>query len=212
MTDFPDDLGLDSIFVLDADSWAPRKALFRLAHEALAERGVALTPQRLYRALRARGFRESTRRGVAGFHGFYVVDELAEAPRFVPEHSAASYRRGDRSPEAKRARRRETTPAQRHGAEPLTLADSVLDELTPAHFRRVALDLREMNRSRDERRADRMAARRAAGELEALIDRHYPDDAPAAMLRELRDLRERAGHIAPGQQLATPGTPVGPGR
>ena len=99
-----DTAGLEAVFTLDPDAWAPRKALFRIAHEYLEPLGEPITPQELYALLRLRGFRESTRRGVHGFHGFRVPPEAAEAPRLVPEHSATSYRAGDRSPAARKAR------------------------------------------------------------------------------------------------------------
>lgn len=198
MTDAPDDLGLDDVFVLDPEGWAPRKALYRIAYDALAERGVPLTPQRLYRALRSRGFRESTRRGVAGFHGFYVSDETARAPRLVPEHSASSYRRGDRSPEARAARKRQEQ-ARRVGralaaerAKPLALAGHVVDEFTPVAVVDAAIRVSVMDAERNRRRASRLANRRAAGVLEDMVARVYgADDAdtPRDLAARIRDLR-----------------------
>ncbi|WP_169077558.1 hypothetical protein [Microcella alkalica] len=107
--------GLSRLFDLDPDGWAPRKALYRLAVAG----GYPYSDRAFFELLRRRGFRESTRRGVAGFHGFRVSPALAAAPRLVPQHSAASYRRGDRSREAREARRLQRQVAELYRDDPL---------------------------------------------------------------------------------------------
>lgn len=131
MPDHPDTAGLEHIFDLDPAGWAPTVALHRVASEYLAAYGTTISSQQLTRLLKRRGFVQTTRRGRSGFRGFAVSAELAaQRGRFVPEHSEASYRRGDRSPEAKRAKlaaesRRDSMFRQQYGAE--------FDVFTPAH-------------------------------------------------------------------------------
>ncbi|WIE70797.1 hypothetical protein [Curtobacterium sp. MCJR17_020] len=96
--------GLDRIFDLEPEAWAPRTAIYRVAAAALPDTARPFTSRELFDLLRTRGFREAKRRGVRGFVGIRVPDDVATLPALVPEHSASSYRhRGDRSEAAKRA-------------------------------------------------------------------------------------------------------------
>jgi hypothetical protein len=97
--------GLGAVFDLDPDAWAPRKAVYAVA-VAWAESSGRRVPtnREVIAALRARGFEESKRRGVVGFRGIRVTDELAAAPRLsrVPG-TATAWRQGDRSPASREA-------------------------------------------------------------------------------------------------------------
>lgn len=109
--------GLARVFTLDDSAWTPRKALYRAFVEWLQAHHPlqvgAISDRQLYALLRARGFTESTRRGVTGFRGLRVPTELHDQPRLVPDHSRASYRRGDRSPEAVELRAQEVYERRR---------------------------------------------------------------------------------------------------
>jgi hypothetical protein len=109
-TTTPDTAGLEQLLDFDPDAWSPRPAVFRQASTAIPSSARQLTAPELYGILRARGFRETKRRGILGFVGIRVSPEHLDAPALVPEHSASSYRnRGDRSPEARRALRHDRT-------------------------------------------------------------------------------------------------------
>lgn len=99
--------GLADIFDLDPAAWAPRPAIYRIAYEYTSRTGPGITSRELFAILRARGFRDSKRKGVNGFVGIRVPESIASLPALVPEHSASSYRRGDRSTEARHARARQ---------------------------------------------------------------------------------------------------------
>lgn len=103
--------GLHRAFTLDPDGWAPRTVLFRQFiawQDRVYPNHVGLVSDRkLYLILRARGFRESRRNGIDGFHGFANDPELAALGRLVLDYSASRYRRGDRSPDSTHLRRTE---------------------------------------------------------------------------------------------------------
>lgn len=89
---------LAEVFVLDPDAWAPATALRRLAADYLADRGrPPLSTQQLNRDLERRGLSRTTRKGVRGYRGIYVVPELAAAGRLaVGPGAAAAARRAER--------------------------------------------------------------------------------------------------------------------
>jgi hypothetical protein len=95
----------EMVFSVDPEAWAPRAALHRQAVEFAEYTGSRVpSPQQVYAALRARRFPEAKRRGVWGFKGLLVSDELAAANRLVTAGTAAAYyRRGDRSDSAREA-------------------------------------------------------------------------------------------------------------
>lgn len=97
------DLGM--VFTIDLDAWAPRPAVYRAAVEFAEDYGFRIPgSQQVFKALRARGFTETKRRGTWGFVGIDVPNRLREAPRLVPaEGTASSYYRGDRTDAAKEA-------------------------------------------------------------------------------------------------------------
>lgn len=96
---------LDMVFTIDLDAWAPRPAVYRAAVEFAENYGFRIPgSQQVFKALRARGFTETKRRGTWGFVGIDVPNRLREAPRLVPaEGTASSYYRGDRTDAAKEA-------------------------------------------------------------------------------------------------------------
>ncbi|WP_295790901.1 HNH endonuclease signature motif containing protein [uncultured Microbacterium sp.] len=83
----------------DPAAFAPRPAVYRVAVAWAESTGrPAPSNREVYAALRARGLREVTRRGVPGFVGVTVPAELAAMPRLarVPG-TASAWRQGDRS-------------------------------------------------------------------------------------------------------------------
>lgn len=200
----PDTTGLDDIFILSPDAWSPRKAIFRVAHDHLAQRGVTLTPQELYKLLRARNLTETRRPGKGwGFVGIAVPGELATAPRLVPEHSAASYRRGDRAPEAIAARKREKLHklfASDPTNQPLTTTEGgIVDKLTSRPVLNAALD-REYRRSYKSRNWSEIGRlKREAADIERLIDQAgQGTELPEShwQVVKLRALRRRIDSLA----------------
>lgn len=184
--------GLERIFDLNPDAWSPRTAVFRAALDAMPPAGRPLTSRELFRILRERGFRESKRQGVYGFHGIQVPDALAELPALIPKHSASSYRRGDRSPEARQARHLETVTSQLQHArrQDPSSPRSTRDRFTSPEDRAAALARQDL--------ADTLGAlRREARELEHMIDRVHgpeiPEQHPDA--RKLRSLRDRISEL-----------------
>jgi len=173
--------GLDRIFDLDPAAWSPRTAIFRVAFEATPPTARPLTTHELFAALRARGFREAKRRGVRGFVGIHVPDEVAALPALVPEHSASSYRRGDRAPEAKRARRVE-------GPWRGELAASARSR---GHDRFTSPATRAAQRDHEALANQIVPLKREARALEQMIGRVYGElpehHRDARRLRELRD-------------------------
>lgn len=100
-----DTTNLDAVFDLDPDAWSPRKAVYAVAVEWSRSTGRRIpTNREVNAALRARGFTESTRKGVRGFRGIRVTDDLAAAPRIskVPG-TATAWRQGDRSTPSREA-------------------------------------------------------------------------------------------------------------
>lgn len=117
-------LDLAEVFDLaDPLAFAPRPAVYRVAVEwARASSRPVPTNREVFAALRARGFREVTRRGVRGFLGVTVSRGLAAAPRLsrVPG-TATAWDQGDRSRASREAYElREATRAMyRREGEPL---------------------------------------------------------------------------------------------
>lgn len=184
--------GLEPILDLDPAAWSPRTAVFRAALDAMPPGTRPLTSRELFRILRERGFRESKRRGVYGFHGIRVAEALAELPALVPKHSASSYRRGDRSPEARQARHLETVAGQLQHArrQDPSLPRAARDRFTSPKDRVADLARQDL--------ADSLGAlRREARQLEHMIDRVYgpevPEQHPDA--RKLRTLRDRISDL-----------------
>jgi hypothetical protein len=184
--------GLERVLDLDPNAWSPRTAVFRAAFHAMPQTTRPLTSRELFRILRERGFRESKRRGVYGFHGIRVPEALAELPALVPKHSASSYRRGDRSPEARKARHLETVAGQVQHArrQDPSLGRSTRDRFTSPEDR--AADL-----ARQDLAATLIPLRREARELEQMIDRVYGPEIPERHpdARKLRTLRDRISEL-----------------
>ncbi|SDQ83311.1 hypothetical protein SAMN02800687_2761 [Curtobacterium sp. UNCCL20] len=184
--------GLERIFDLDPAAWSPRTAVFRAALDAMPPGTRPLTSRELFRILRARGFRESKRQGIYGFHGIRVPEALAELPALILEHSASSYRRGDRSPEARKARHLETVAGQLQHArrQDPSLPRTIRDRFSSPDDRAAELE-------RESLAAVLAPLRREARELEQMIDRVYgpeiPEQHPDA--RKLRRLRDRISEL-----------------
>lgn len=86
-------------YVLDDSAWSPRTAVYTQATRYAELHGLPIPSDReVYSSLRLRGFRESTRKGVRGFHGIRTAPALAtvKRPTRIPGTSSG-YRSGDRS-------------------------------------------------------------------------------------------------------------------
>lgn len=82
---------LAAVFDMDPAAWAPATALRRAAARYLhAEGRPLLSTQQLNRELELRGLVRTKRRGVYGYRGFRVSDELAGAGRFAAGRSATA--------------------------------------------------------------------------------------------------------------------------
>lgn len=94
----------NEVFAFDADAWSPRKAVYAVAaHWAEVVGRPVPSTQEVYAALRARGFRETKRRGTYGFNGIYVADDVDTAPPLDTHGTARSYKAGCRCDRCKDA-------------------------------------------------------------------------------------------------------------
>lgn len=95
----------DQVFDVIPGAWSPRPAIYAQAVEAAEATGsLPPSPQAVYRALRLRGFRETTRKGIRGFKDIQVAERFQDAGRIVADHTASAYaNRRDRDPEARAA-------------------------------------------------------------------------------------------------------------
>lgn len=93
---------LDLVFDMDPDAWAPVTALRRVAAAYLEQLGRPVpSTQQLNRDLATRGLTRTKRKGIYGYRGFRVPDELATAGRLtVGPKATAAARRAERKARA----------------------------------------------------------------------------------------------------------------
>ena len=85
------------VFVFDEAAWSPRPAVYAVAAHWFEQVGRPVPSMReVYTALRARGFRETTRRGVRGFNGIWVSADVDTAAPIDAHGTARSYKAGCR--------------------------------------------------------------------------------------------------------------------
>ncbi|OII14208.1 hypothetical protein BIU97_01795 [Curtobacterium sp. MCBA15_009] len=156
--------------------------MFRVAYEQVG----SITSRELFAILRARGFREAKRKGVNGFVGIRVPESVATLPALVPEHSASSYRRGDRSPEAKRARQTQALD-KKWSAELRDAPDRFAVEAKAEYLR---------ERAEAPIRSEIARLKREARDLERIVSTLYGGTEAPPLDRDARKLRETRDRIS----------------